>query len=62
MECVASHLAGYWYQFVHPLPVHFSLYGFVLSVVAMVVVSLLTAKPSDEVLDDTLTGLYIRRK
>jgi sodium/proline symporter len=59
---VGAGVAGYWYQFVHPLPVHFSLYGFVLSVVAMVVVSLATSKPSDEVLDDTMTGLYIRRK
>ncbi|MHC1594924.1 MAG: hypothetical protein ACXQT2_06405 [Methanotrichaceae archaeon] len=44
------------------LPVHFSMYGFLLSIAAMVVVSLLTARPSEDVLDDTMTGLYIRSK
>ncbi len=55
-------VAGYWYQFVHVLPVHFSLYGFALSILAIVVVSLATAKPSEEVLDGTMTGPYIRKR
>jgi len=59
---LSAGFAGYWHQFVHPLPVYFSLYGFAVSILAMVVVSLLTSKPSDEVLENTMTGLYIRRK
>lgn len=54
--------AGYYHQFVAPLPVHFSLYGFLLSVAAMVVVSLMTEKPADNILEETKTGLYIRAK
>lgn len=59
---VGAGFAGYWHQFVHPLPVHFSMYGFVISVLGIVIVSLVTSKPSNEVLDETMTGFYIRRK
>ena len=59
---IAAGFAGYWHQFVQPLPVHFSLFGFVLSIGAIVVVSLATSKPSDKVLDETMTGLYIRKR
>jgi SSS family solute:Na+ symporter len=59
---LAAGFAGYWHQFVQPLPVHFSLLGFVISIVAIVVVSLATSKPSDEVLENTQTGLYIRSR
>jgi len=59
---VGAGVAGYWYQFVHILPVHFSLYGFALSILAIVVVSLATAKPPEEILDHTRTGLFIRRR
>ncbi|MDD3933787.1 MAG: sodium:solute symporter family protein, partial [Methanoculleus sp.] len=43
---VAAAVFGYWHQFVAPLPVHFSLYALVLSALAMVVVSLLSARNS----------------
>jgi len=58
---VGAIAAGWYHQFVSPLPVHFSMYGFVASIVAMVVVSLATSKPSEEILDETMTGPYIRR-
>ena len=51
---------GYWHQFVGALPVHFSLYALVLSAVAMVVASLMTAKNSEEILDSTRTGWFIQ--
>ncbi|AEA46536.1 sodium:solute symporter family protein [Archaeoglobus veneficus] len=38
----ASLLFGYWHKFVSPLPAHFSLFSFAISVFAMVAVSLLT--------------------
>ena len=44
-----------------PLPVHFSLYGFFIALVAMVIVSLLTEPHSKEILDRTMTGWYIRK-
>jgi len=62
LSLVGAGFAGYWHQFVHPLPVHFSLYGFVISVLGIVIVSLMMSKPSDKVLDETMTGFYIRRK
>jgi len=44
-----------------PMPVHFSFYAFVISVVAMIVVSLLTAPHNDNLLDETMTGWYIQK-
>jgi SSS family transporter len=43
-----------------PLPMHPSMYGFILSVAAMILVSLMTKKPSEKVLDETHTGMFIR--
>ena len=57
---VAAVAFGYWHQFVGSLPVHFSLYALVLSAVAMVAVSLMTAKNSAEILDNTRTGWFIQ--
>ena len=44
------------------LPMHFSLYAFVIAVIAMIVVSLLTKPTSERVLDETMTGWYIQKK
>jgi SSS family transporter len=44
-----------------PLPVHFSFYAFVISAIAMIVVSMITTKTSQQVLDETMTGWYIRK-
>lgn len=44
-----------------PMPVHFSLYAFVISLISMIVVSMMTAKTSQQVLDETMTGWYIRK-
>jgi SSS family transporter len=44
-----------------PMPVHFSLYACAISVAAMVIVSMITTKTSEQVLDETMTGWYIRK-
>lgn len=43
------------------IPLHFSAYAFIISLVAMVVVSLVTRKTSQHVLDATQTGWYISK-
>ena len=43
------------------MPMHFSFYAFVISVLAMIIVSMITAKTPDKVLDETMTGWYIRK-
>jgi SSS family solute:Na+ symporter len=40
--------------------VHFSFHALINSIVVMIVVSLLTPRNSDRILDDTMTGLYIQ--
>ncbi|HJX56521.1 MAG TPA: sodium:solute symporter family protein [Methanoregula sp.] len=45
-----------------PLPMHFSFFAFVIAVISMIVVSLMTKPTSEKVLDETLTGWYIRQK
>jgi SSS family solute:Na+ symporter len=45
-----------------PLPMHPSIYGFAISVAALILVSLLTKAPSEKILDETMTGMYIRRR
>ena len=57
---IASGVIGYYYQFVAKLPMHFSIYALAVSLVAMIVVSLATAKNDDTILDETLTGWYIQ--
>ena len=41
------------------LPMHFSIYSFVIAIIAMIVVSLLTKKNSEEALEKTYTGFYM---
>lgn len=43
------------------IPLHFSAYAFVISLLAMVIVSLLTKKTETKVLDETQTGWYISK-
>jgi len=40
---------------------HFSFYAFVISVLAMIIVSMMSTKTPDKVLDETMTGWYIRK-
>ncbi|HNV94076.1 MAG TPA: sodium:solute symporter family protein [Methanofastidiosum sp.] len=57
-----SIIFGFIHQYIVKLPMHFSMYSFVLSVIAMIVVSLLTKSPSEKVLKNTLTGPFIQQK
>ena len=41
------------------LPMHFSIYSFGIAIIAMIVVSLLTKKNSEEALEKTYTGFYM---
>jgi SSS family solute:Na+ symporter len=43
------------------IPLHFSAYAFVISVIAMILVSLLTKKTATKILDETQTGWYISK-
>lgn len=56
---VVAVIAGYIHQYVAILPVHFSFIAFVASAIAMIVVSLLTPKPSEQTLQETATGLNL---
>lgn len=56
---IVAVIAGYIGKFVTPLPVHFSLFGFVASILGVVVVSLLTPAPSEKTLEECRVGLYI---
>jgi len=53
---------SYYSKYFSSLPMHPSIYGFVLSVAALVAVSLITKKPSEQILDETNTGMFIRNK
>jgi len=44
------------------IPLHFSFYAFVISIVAMIIVSLATQKTSEKVLNETQTGWYISKQ
>ena len=44
------------------IPLHFSAYSFIIAILAMIIVSLMTKKTTDKVLDETQTGWYISRK
>src|SRR5208337_1501523 len=44
------------------LPLHFSFYPLIISIVAMYVVSMFSQKTSDKVLDETQTGWYISKR
>ncbi|PKL64245.1 MAG: sodium:solute symporter [Methanomicrobiales archaeon HGW-Methanomicrobiales-3] len=43
------------------IPLHFSAYAFIISIIAMVVVSLLSKKTDEKILNETLTGWYISK-
>jgi SSS family solute:Na+ symporter len=53
---------GISYFKIAPLPMHFSFFAFVISVVAMIGVSMITEKTSEKVLDETMTGWYISKE
>ncbi|MDM7939804.1 MAG: sodium:solute symporter family protein [Methanothrix sp.] len=52
---------SYYAKYIAAMPMHPSIYGFALSVLAMIFVSLITKKPSEKVLEETNTGMYIRK-
>jgi SSS family solute:Na+ symporter len=43
-----------------PLPVHFSLFGFVIATIAMVIGSLLSPPHHEDILNETMTGWFIQ--
>jgi sodium/proline symporter len=57
---VAVSAISYYGKYMTVLPMHPSMYAFVLSVATMIIVSLLTKKPSEKILDETMTGFYIK--
>jgi SSS family transporter len=59
---IAVSYFSYYAKFIAPMPMHPSIYGFVASILAMVIVSLMTKKPSESILDETMTGLFIQAK
>ena len=59
---ISAIVFGAVHQFIAPLPMHFSFYAFVISIIVMVVVSLATQKPEEKVIRETQTGFYIRAK
>lgn len=54
---VVAVIAGWWHQFVAPLPVHFSIFGLLASTLLLIVVSLVTAPVEEKILTETETGL-----
>ncbi len=56
---VTSLVFGYYYYFIDKMPMHFSIYSLICAIAAMIIVSLLTRKNSEEALEKTYTGLYI---
>jgi len=59
---ISAIIFGAIHKFVTPLPMHFSFYSFVISVVVLVLVSLFTKNTSDKILQETETGFYIKRR
>jgi len=59
---IFSGIFAYIHQFMFKLPVHFSLYALTFSVLAMIIVSLLTKPVSEETLNMTHTGWYIQAR
>ncbi|VVB71762.1 Uncharacterised protein [uncultured archaeon] len=53
---------SYYAKYVSAMPMHPSIYGFALSVAAMILVSLATKKPTEKVLEETSTGMFIRKR
>ena len=44
------------------IPLHFSFYSFVIAIIAMIVVSMVTKKTTEKILDETQTGWYISKQ
>lgn len=53
-------IASYYAKYIAPMPVHPSIYGLIVSIAALVIVSLMTKKPDEKILDETMTGLYLK--
>jgi SSS family solute:Na+ symporter len=56
---ISAGIFGGYYQYIDKLPLHFSFYAFVVSAITMIIVSLMTKKNDEKVLDETRTGWYI---
>jgi len=56
---ISAIIFGAIHKFLKPFPMHFSFYAFIVSIIVMIVVSLLTQKPEEKILQETETGFYI---
>ncbi len=59
---IAALFFGYLDNYLMDLPVHFSLFGLIASIILLVVVSLSSPPPDKELLEETETGLFIKKK
>ncbi|MDD3574967.1 MAG: sodium:solute symporter family protein, partial [Methanospirillum sp.] len=57
---LSAGIFGAYYQFIAMLPLHFSFYAVIVSIIVMITVSLFTQKTDEKVLDETKTGWFIR--
>jgi SSS family solute:Na+ symporter len=57
---VFAFVFGAYAKFKSPLPFHFSFYAFLISILVMVIVSLLTPKPSEKLIKESKTGFFIK--
>lgn len=58
---VTALLFGAYAKFVAPLPFHFSFYAFLISIAAMLIGSLVTRPPSEELIKESGTGFFVRK-
>ena len=57
---ITSGIFAYWNQYVAKLPMHYSIFSLSCAVIAMIAVSLLTPKNSEDILNLTMTGPFIK--
>lgn len=57
---ISAAIFGAYYQYIEKLPLHFSFYAVLVSLIAMIIVSLATEPVSEKILDETKTGWFIR--
>lgn len=59
---ISAFIFGAYHQFVKKLPVHFSFYAFLISIFVMVVISVVTGRPDEQLIKSSHTGPFIRER